>query len=183
MAEEKKESKYKGYKPQKGVTPPWDPFNPAKRKKRITIKERKFLFLLSKTGNQSQAYRSVYKVKTNPDKRIEAARVSAMANQTIRRLRDKFPELVEELLYEDIDPKWIRKELVKNYKSDTASMGDRIRLLELMGKIHAMWTDKKIVDSKIQDITQTIYSESDSDFPEEDKRMDRLEIEKTIGNA
>ena len=52
--EEKKESKYKGYKPEKGKTPPWDPFNPEKRKKRMTIKERKFLFLLSNKSRCSK---------------------------------------------------------------------------------------------------------------------------------
>lgn len=186
MAEEKKteekpkESKYKGYKPQKGVTPPWDPFNPENRKKRMTIKEKKFLYLLSQTGSMSEAFRGTYKIKAYPDKKIEAARVGAMANQVLTRLKAKSPELVQALTFEDITPKFVREQLLKLYEDPQAAINDKIRLVELMGKLSGEWTEKRIITTKIQDVTDTIYTESDQDFP--DHRLGREDIEK-IGQA
>ena len=175
--------KWKGYKPEKGVVPPWNPFN-KERKKRMTIRERKFLMDLSTTGSLQEAYRAAYTVKPNPDKKLESARITAIANQVLSRLRKKFPELVEAMLFEDITPDFVRKEMMKLYKNDIATIGERTRILELMGKIHGMFTDKQVVESSIKQIVGDIYRETDEDFPVEDDRLSRLDIENSgIGKA
>lgn len=182
--EVKTESKYKGYKPQKGVTPPWDPFDPEKRKKRITIREKKFLMMLSTTGSLQEAFRAAYKVSPHSDKKIENARVSAMANQVLTRLRKKAPELTAASTFEDITPEFVKKGIMDLYtrSKEKGEMHIEKGVLELMGKMHAMFTDKKVVDSTVKGVVETIYQESDDDMPVKDERMGRAEIEEKFGN-
>ena len=175
--------KWKNYHPQKNVIPPWNPFN-KERKKSMTIRERKFLMVLSTTGKLQDAYRAAYTIKPNPDKKLESARITAIANQVLTRLRKKFPELVEAMLFEDITPDFVRKEMMKLYKNDVATIGERTRILELMGKIHGMFTDKQVVESSIKQIVGDVYRETDEDFEVKDNRLSRLDIENiNIGKA
>lgn len=163
------------YIPEKGKIPAHDPFNPEKRRNRITIRERKFLYLLSTTGNLQESFRSVYKVKHHDDERIEAAHVGAMANQVLKRLRNKAPELVAAFTFEDISPDFVKKEMMKLYNADSTATHEKIRLLELMGKTQALFTDKHVVDTKITDVIKNVYKETDEDFPEhKDERIDRF---------
>ncbi len=182
MEEEKKEkSKYAGYKPQKGVTPPWDPFNPEKRKKkgRMTIRERKFLYMLSQTGSLNDAFRSAYKVTPMPDKKLEATRVTAMANQVLARLKRKVPELTEKMTFEDITPDFVRKGILDLNKRarDKGDLNIETRTWELMGKMHAMFTDKIRSETKITEVVDTIYQETDEDMPRKDDRLARVDID------
>ncbi|MEK6897506.1 MAG: hypothetical protein AABW93_03170 [Nanoarchaeota archaeon] len=181
--EEPKESPWKGYKPKKGVTPPWDPFNPEKRKKRMTMSEKKFLYVLSSTGNMSEAYRAAYKHRVLPDKRMDNARVYAMANQILERVRRKFPLEVSQMLFEDITPDFVRRELMNLFKNEGSTVGEKTRIIELMGKIHGMFTDKQIVESRIKDLVKDIYQETDDDMPMHDSRLSRIEIDENIGKA
>lgn len=174
------ESPYAGYKPQKGVTPPWNPFDPARRQNRVTIKERKFLMVLSMTGKLVDAYRAAYKVKDYPDKQLERARVNAMAQQVLARLKKKAPELVAAFTFDDITPDFVKKEMLKLYNKEDVKDADKIRLLELMGKTQAMFTDKNIVETKIQEVVDQIYKEGDEDFPMRDDRLTRADIEEGI---
>jgi len=176
--------KWEGYVPKKGTTPPWDPWNPAKRKNRVTLKERKFMMMLSTTGSMQEAYRGVYKVKDYGNPRLEAARVSALANQVLRRIRVKAPDLVAAMTFEDITPDFVKKEMLKLYNDSGSSIHEKTRLLELMGKTQAMFTDKIQTETKVREIVDTIYKESDEDFPEQDHRLGRLEMEELkIGKA
>lgn len=181
--EEPKESPWKGYKPKKGVTPPWDPFNPEKRKKRMTMSEKKFLYVLSSTGNMSEAYRAAYKHRVLPDRRMDNARVYAMANQILERVRRKFPLEVSQMLFEDITPDFVRRELMNLFKNEGSTVGEKTRIIELMGKIHGMFTDKQIVESRIKDLVKDIYQETDDDMPMHDSRLSRIEIDENIGKA
>jgi len=171
------EKKYKGYKPTKGITPSWNPFDPEKRKKRVTIREKKFLMVLSTTGSLQEAYKAAYTVKDYGDKKLQSARVGALANQVLRRLKGKAPELVAALTFEDITPDFVKKEMLKLYNKDEASIHEKTRLLELMGKTQAMFTDKKVIDARIEEVMNDIYQESDDDFPMKDERKGRIEIE------
>lgn len=176
--------KWIGYRAEKGKTPPWKPFNQPRKARRMTIRERKFLYVLSTTGNLSGAYRAAYKVKAFPDKKVENARVYTMATQVINRLRKKYPELVKELTFEDVSPDFVRKELMNLYKEDSSTTTEKTRILELMGKIHGMFTDKNIVETKIHDVAETLYAETDEDFPDQkDERKSRMELEDSIGRA
>lgn len=167
--------------PQKNVTPPWDPFNREKhphKKRGLNIRERKFLLLISTTGNLSEAVRGVYKCPTHPDKKIAAAMVHSYAIRKLEQIRKKEPELVAKYTYEDITPDFVRRELMKMYNNPDTPTHERVRLLELMGKTHAMFTDKHQVDTKVKDAVDTIYQESDSDFPvSQDNRITRDEID------
>lgn len=173
--------KWKNYRAKKGVTPPWKPFDNPK-KKRITIKERKFLFMLSKTGNLKAAYKSAYTVKDYGDPKLEHARINALAHQVLARLKDKAPELVAAFTFEDITPDFVKKELMGLYKNSESTIHEKTRILELMGKTQAMFTDKVQTETKIKEVIEQVYRESDDDFPEIDERLDRLEIEK-LGKA
>lgn len=186
MTEEIKEkpekSQYAGYKVKKGETPPWDPFNPEKRKKRITIREKKFLLMLSTTGSLQEAYRSAYKVTPMSDKKLEGARVTAMANQVLARLKKKSPELTAKMTFEDITPDFVRKGLLDLYgrSKEKGDMTVEKGVLELMGKLYAMFTEKHQVDNKIKGVVENIYKESDDDFPRKDERINRLDIENQL---
>jgi hypothetical protein len=173
----KETGRWEGYKPQKGVTPPWNPFSQEGRKNRITMKERKFMMMVSTTGSLHDAYKATYKVKEYPNKKIESARIGALANQVLRRIRNKAPELVAAMTFEDITPDFVKKEMLKLYNQEDASIHEKTRLLELMGKTQAMFTDKIQSDTKIRGMVDTIYKETDEDFPEKDERIGRLEIE------
>lgn len=156
------------------------PFDPENRKNRITIRERKFLYLLSQTGNLQESFRSVYKVKLHSDKRIEAAHVGAMANQVLARLRKKSPELVAAFTFEDITPDFVKKGILDLYyrAKETNNMHIEKGTLELMGKINAMFTEKHVSDVRILDTIKSVYKETDEDFPDhKDNRVSRPEIE------
>ena len=161
--------------------PAHDPFNPEKRKNRITLRERKFLYLLSQTGSLQEAFRSVYKVKHHDDKRIESAHVGAMANQVLARLRRKSPELVAAFTFEDITPEFVKKGILDLYYRAKESNNMHIEkgTLELMGKINAMFTEKHVSDVRILDTIKSVYKETDEDMPDEhkDDRVGRPEIE------
>lgn len=180
---DKEKRAWKGYKPRPGLKPNWDPFNPEKRKKRMTIAEKKFLLVISATGNMSEAYRAAYKHKTLPDKRLDNARVYAMANQILARVRKKFPVETSQMLFEDITPDFVRRELMDLYKSAEATIGEKTRIVELMGKIHGMFTDKQIVENKIKDLVKDVYQETDNDMPIKDSRLGRIEIDEKMGRA
>jgi hypothetical protein len=167
--------------PEKGRMPSHDPFNPEKRKNRITLRERKFLYLLSQTGSLQVAFRSVYKVKHNDDKRIESAHVGAMANQVLTRLRRKSPELVSAFTFGDITVDFVKKGILDLYyrAKDSNNMHIEKGVLELMGKINAMFTEKHVSDIRILDTIKSVYKETDADMPDEhrDDRVSRSEIE------
>jgi len=169
---------WKGYKAMKGYAPPWNPYSGAHRKRKVTINEKKFLMVLSQTGNLIDAFKSVYKFQTYPDKRMENARCAALATQVLTRLKTKCPELVAAFTFDDITPDFIKKEFLKLYNHDHATIGEKTRLLELMGKTQAMFTDKILTDQKIREVVDPIYTETAEDFPDEraDERIGRLEV-------
>lgn len=175
--------KYEGYVPKKGETPPWDPWNPEKRKNRVTMKERKFMAFLSTTASMQEAYRATYKVKEYGNPALERARVSALANQVLRRIRAKAPELVEAMTFENIDKEFVQKGMLKLYNKEDIADHDKIRLLELMGKTQAMFTDKIQNETKVTEVIKTVYKESDADFPEQDHRLGRLDLENIVGRG
>lgn len=174
--------KWEGYIPEKGKTPPWDPWNPAKRKNRVTIKEHKFMAFLSTTGSMQEAYRAAYKVKDYGNPALEKARVAALANQVLRRIRQKDPGLVEAMTFADIDKDFVKKGMLELYNKKDLADHDKIRLLELMGKTQAMFTDKIQSETKVTEVIKTVYKESDEDFPEQDHRLSRLDME-NMGRA
>ena len=175
--------RWKNYHPQKGIAPPWNPFNPENRKNRLTINEKKFLYVLGKTGKLYEAYMAVYKVKDYGNPSLQRSRVVAMASQVLARLRKKAPELTQAATFDDISVDFVKKELLKLYHNDEASIHEKTRLLELMGKTQAMFTDKQIVDTKIREVVGQVYTEADDDFPSVDHRLNRLEIEEKIAKA
>ncbi len=178
--------KWKNYKPKKGVTPPWQPFDPERRKGRLTIKERKFLYMLSKTGNINKSYKSVYKYTKFDDKKLENVRIGSMANVKLKRLKEKSPELVAAFTFEDITPDFVRKGLLDLYgrAKDTGNMHIEKGVLELMGKIHALFSEKQIYKEEVKEVIGDIYQENDSDMPgnQVDESLSRTEIDK-IGQA
>jgi hypothetical protein len=178
------EGKWKGYKPTKGFAPPWRPFDVTRRKKRVTINEKKFLMVLSMTGKLTEAYRAVYKVSIHKDKRIENARIHATAKKVLARIKDKAPELVEAFTFEDITPDFIRKEMMKLYNDPHATIAERTRLVELMGKTLALFTDKVVSDTKIREVVEPVYTETASDMPDHmDDRKGRAEIDEKVYTA
>lgn len=177
------EQRWEGYAPAKGVKPNWNPFDPSKRKNRVTLKERKFMAMLSTTGSMQEAYRAVYKVKDYGNPSLERARISALANQVLRRIREKDPALVSAMTFEDITPDFVKKEMLKLYNHSDASIHEKTRLLELMGKTQAMFTDKVQSETKITEVIDTVYRESDEDFPESDHRIGRMELEEKLNTA
>jgi hypothetical protein len=173
------DQRWHGYKARKGFHPPWNPFDNKYRKPRgVSVNERKFVYIYSQTGNMSEAFRAVYKIKPYPDKRLESARVRSMAHRVLERVRRKDPKLVAELLFEDVTPDFVKKEMYKLYNSDHSTIAEKTRLLENMGKMHAMFTDKVVTDQKIREITDPVYTEAEEDFPDtKDLRYGRVEIE------
>ena len=155
------ENKWQGYRPKKGVAPPWLPFdirrrNLEKSRNRITINEHKFLLIYSQTGSATEAWKAVYKYNVYQDKRLEDARIRMAAKRKIDRIRKKDPRLTAEYLFEDITPEYIKKEMQKLYQHDHATIGEKLRALELMGKTQAMFTDKIVSDIKIKDSVKEI---------------------------
>lgn len=174
--------KWKGYKPTKGMRPPWNPFRPGgKRQDRVTMNERKFLLLLSVTGSLTEAFKGVYKVTPMQNKKLENARIRFKAHALLERLKQKVPEFVEQVTYADITPDFVRGELMKLYKHDHATIAEKIRITELMGKLHGMFTEKTVVQERVREIKETIYQESDEDFnTQEDHRVSRVDINEKI---
>lgn len=171
-------NKWKGYKATKGLRPPWDPYSQAHRKNRVTINEKKFLMVLSQTGKKTEAYKAVYKYTQHPDKNIENGRIRAMAEQVLNRIKAKAPELVASFTFEDMTPDFIKKEYMKLYNHDHATITEKRAILADMAKINAMFTDKVISDTKIREVIDPIYSETSDDFPEmADERKSRVEID------
>lgn len=171
-------NKWKGYKPTKGVKPPWDPYNQERVKSRLTMNEKKFLVIYSQTGKLTEAFKAVYKYTRYPDKRIEDGRVRALAEQVIRRIKKKAPDLVAAFTFDDMTPDFIKKEYMKLYTNDHATIAERRAILADMAKINAMFTDKIITDQKIREVVNPVYTESDEDFPQQaDERKSRLDIE------
>lgn len=175
--------KWKGYKATKGIKPPWDPYHYGHRKAKVTLNEKKFLMVYSQTGHLTEAFRSAYKYTQYPDKRIENARIRAMADQVLRRIRKKAPELVAAFTFDDMTPDFIKKEYMKLYNHDHATITEKRAILADMAKINAMFTDKIVTDQKIREVVNPMYTEADEDFPDRvDQRKTRLDIEE-IGIA
>ncbi len=175
--------RWAGYKARAGFAPPWLPFSAKHRKKKVTINEKKFLMILSQTGSLAEAYRSTYKFTPYPDKRIEAARATAQGTTILKRIKEKAPELVAAFTFDDITPDFIKREMLKLYKNDHATIGEKTRLVELMGKTQAIFKESVITDQKIREIVEPVYKEVDADFPDRiDERKSRLDIE-IIGTA
>lgn len=169
--------KWKGYRATKGMKPPWDPYSSQHRRNKVTINEKKFLMVLSQTGSLIEAYKATYRYTQYPDKRIENGRIRALADQVLRRVKGKAPELVAAFTFDDITPDFIKREMLKLYGHDHATISERTRLLELMGKTQAMFTDKIVSDNKIREVVDPIYTETEEDFPDKgDQRQSRLEI-------
>lgn len=172
------EQKWKGYKATKGFAPPWNPFNPENRKKRVTINEKKFLMVLSQTGNMNESFRAVYKVTAFSDKRMENARISALANQVLERIRRKAPELVRAYTFDDVNPDWIKKEYRKLYDNPHGTISEKRAILADMAKINAMFTEHLITDQKIREIVDPVYAETADDMPTQlDERKSRYQID------
>jgi len=176
--------KWEGYKPAKGVKPNWDPFNPDKRKNRLTLNERKFLYFLGKTGKLKEAYLAAYKVKDLGNPILQNARIHSLANQVLARLRKKAPGLTSATTLDDISVDFVKKELLKLYNHEESTIHEKTRLLELMGKTQAMFTDKQIVDTKVREVVDQVYRETDDDFGSIDQRQHPMGItEDEIGTA
>ncbi len=177
---DEKEGKWKNYHPQKGKTPPWEPFKSpgSGKRKGMTIKEKKFLYMLSATGSLSKAFRSTYKVRAYPDKKIESARVYAMAAQVLKRLRKNYPDFVREFAFEDVNPGYLRKRLMSIDNDEGSTNMERIAALKLMGQLIGAYSDKNIVEVKMKEVKDTLYSESTEDMPEERReQVSRIEVE------
>ena len=180
------ENKWRGYTPKKGVAPPWMPFDSRRRdaeknKHRITINERKFLMIYSQTGSATEAWKAVYKYNVYQDKRLEDGRIRMAAKRKIDKIRKKAPELTEAFLFEDVTPDYIKKEMMKLYNHEHATIGEKLRALELMGKTHAMFTEKVISDVRIKESVKEVYKESESDFSSQgDQRLSRLQTDKNL---
>lgn len=171
--------KWKGYKPEKGKTPPWDPFNPDRRKNRLTVNERKFLYVLGKTGKLQEAYLASYKIKDYGNPILQRARINAMASQVLARLKKKAPELANAATFEDLSPDFVKKGLLALLEDPNATVHEKTRIYELFGKMNDinMFSDKHVIETKITEVKKELYSETDEDFPEIDKRLDRQEID------
>ena len=175
------ENRWRGYKAKKGVSPPWVPYSKKRIRTEPNIKERKFMWILSKTGSVTEAYRSCYRIKIHEDKRLEAAKARSLGEQILRRIKKNFPEWVKAFTFSDITPDFIKSEMMNLYSSDHATIAEKTRLLELMGKVEAMFTEKKIIDTRIREIIEPLYAETDEDFPEhKDERVSRVGIEKAL---
>lgn len=170
--------KWKGYKATKGVTPPWRPYNPEYRKGKVTINERRFLMVYSQTGNKIEAFKASYRYTQYPDKRIENARIAALAGQVLTRIKAKAPELVSAFTFDDMTPEYIKREYLKLYNHDHATIGEKRSILADMAKINAMFTEKIITDQKIREVVDPIYTESEEDFNSDkvDERKNAIEI-------
>lgn len=182
------ESKWKGYKPKEGVSPPWLPFNIKRRdlekeRNKVTLNEKKFLMVYSQTGSATEAWKSVYKYNVYQDKRMEDARIRIAAKRKIDKIRKKAPDLVQAFLFEDITPEYIKREMQKLYNHDHATIGEKLRALELMGKTQAMFTEKVISDVSIKEKVKEVYRESNDDFPEQaDQRLTREQTDRNLLN-
>lgn len=173
--------RWKGYKATKGLKPPWDPYNHAHRKRKLTFNEKKFLYIYSQTGKLSDAFKSTYKYTQYPDKRVEDGRVRALAEQVMRRIKEKAPDLVAAYCFDDMTPDWIKREYMKIYNHDHATIGEKRAILADMAKINAMFTDKVITDTKIREVIQPVYAETADDFVDvADERKSRADIDPNI---
>ena len=134
--------------------------------------------ILSQTGSISAAFRGVYKIRAHLDKAIENARVRSIGSRVLERIKKKNPAMVAAFTFDDVTPDFIKKEMMKLYSSDHSTIAEKTRLLELMGKTQAMFTDKVISDTKIREVVDPIYKEREDDFPDQkDDRLSRLDIE------
>lgn len=174
--------KWKNYHPKKGVKPPWDPFNPEKRKNALTFNERKFLYVLGRTGKLNDAYLTAYKVREFGDPKLQATRITSMANQVLARIKRKQPELANQMTFGDINGEFVKKGLLKLLEHPEASIHEKTRIFELMGKMNDVniFSDKHVIETKITEVKRMLYSEEDDDFPTIDKRLTRDEIEAKI---
>lgn len=176
-----KTGKWKNYHAKKGVEPPWKPFSDKTHKsqaKRMTMNERKFLWTYSETGNLSQAYRTTYKVKAREDKKAENAYVYTMASQVLRRLRAKFPDMVKTMTYEEVTPENLQSKIMAIHDSPGSTNTEKLKSLEMVGRIFGKFTEKNIVVEKVKEIRKVLYNESENDMPEhKDDRKARPEIE------
>lgn len=179
--------KWTGYRAQKGVTPNWRPFDADQKDKahKLTFKERKFLSMLSVTGELATAYRAAYRVKDYGNKALENSRVHANAMKVIRRLRTKAPDLVNALTFQEFsDMDTVKRGLIELYHDPKATIHEKTRILELVGKTYAGFSDKVQTETKITEVIKTVYKESDEDFPDvKDNRIGHPDMAELIGKA
>ena len=142
-------------------------FAPDKRK-RMTMKEHKFMAVLSQTCNLREAFRAVYKVGDFEDKKMEDNYVSAQANKVLNRIKKKAPEYAAAMTFEDITPDFVRKATLKLYNKAIEAEDRNIeaRAVEMMAKFNAMFKEDVTVKSKIEGTVKNIYKETDDDMPD-----------------
>lgn len=162
---DKELQKWQGYKAIKGMSPPWLPFSRRRVKTEPNIRERKFMWILGKTGSITEAYRATYRVKANQDKRVESARARAMGEQVLRRIKVNFPEWVKSFTFSDITPDFIRNEYMGLYNSEHATIAEKKSILDSMSKLEKLFNPEVGVDVKIREVVNPLYKESDDDFP------------------
>lgn len=150
-----------------------DNFNPEKRRGRVTMKERKFLTILAMTCNLSESYRAVYKFTPNENKKLEAASVHSAAYKVLKRLKEKAPELVAAVTFENLNPEFVTKAILDLYAraKEKDNMNIEARTVEMMAKTQNMFKETNVIETKITDIVGQVYKETDADMPVKDNRM------------
>jgi hypothetical protein len=172
------ELKWKGYKAVKGMSPPWVPYSKKRVRTEPNLRERKFMWILSKTGSITEAYRSTYLVKQYDDKRIEAARARANGQNILARIKKNFPDWVKAFSFADITPDFIRDQYMNLFNSPHATIAEKKGILDSMSKIEKLFSDNAAIDIKIREVVNPVYQESDSDFPtHQDDRVGRTGAE------
>lgn len=150
-----------------------DNFNPEKRKNRVTMKERKFLTILSQTCSKAEAYRAVYKFTPNENKKLEAASINSAADKVLKRLKEKAPELVAAVTFENLNPEFVTKAMIDLYSraKEKSDMNIEARAIDMMAKTQNVYQETKHIETKITDIVGKIYKETDEDMPVRDERI------------
>lgn len=171
------EQKWRGYKAVKGVSPPWVPYSQKRIRTEPNLREKKFMWILSKTGSIYEASKSTYKVKHYEDKRIEAARLVTKGKQVLTRLKRTFPDFVKAFSFSDFGPDFIRNNYLELLQNPNATIGERKGVLDSMAKLEQLFSEKKIVDVRIREVINPVYKETDSDMPDNDNRLSKIALE------
>lgn len=120
-------------------------------KKGLTVKELEMCRLYVSggfefAGNQTRCFEKVF---VNPEKqKFTQGSLWTMASKKFKK-----PEIqvaIKEML-EELDEKWVKTRL-KELSESSERPADRIRAVELMGKTHAMFTDKVEEEVKISQV-------------------------------
>jgi len=96
-------------------------------------------------GDQSACYKKVY---GSGEKPLTPASLWSIASRKFKleRVKETIKEMTDQL-----DEMWVKTQL-KELASQSQKDSDKIRATELIGKTHAMFTDKVEMDAKIEDI-------------------------------